>query len=233
MIVVSGYFGKKLTGAYRAPQLENCFFFSNNSEMKSVVENQGWTFLYEHMPVSSESRIASLQSKYVKFLQFDKNKIGWVPGQAILYFDHKFEVKKEHIEKIERLCESHLLIRNTPKEKITIQDEIDAALGQKRYAEVMGETIEWVNTKIRSGKYSPRNRIMNTGLIFYKEVEKIQNLCSEVFEGCWLIGQPECQIIWGILSQKYETNITRINWTELDIVWNEPPIVVQSYNLKL
>jgi glycosyltransferase involved in cell wall biosynthesis len=152
MIVVSGYFGKKLTGAYRAPQLENCFFFSNNSEMKSVVENQGWTFLYEHIPVSSDSRISSLQSKYVKFLQFDKNKIGWVPGQAILYFDHKLEVKKEHIEKIKRFCESHLLIRNTPKEKITIQDEIDAALGQKRYAEVMGETVEWVKNNPRASK---------------------------------------------------------------------------------
>ena len=224
MIVVSGYFGKKLTGVYRAPQSDNCFFFSNNSEMKSIVENQDWTFLYEHIPVCSDYRISSLQSKYVKFLQFDKEKIGWKPGQAILYFDHKLEVKIEHLKKIEWLCNNDILIRNTPKEKITIKDEIDQAMGQKRYREAMSDTINWVDTKISSGKYSPRNRIMNTGLIFYKNIEKIQKLCNEVFEACWLIGQPECQIIWGVLSQTYEINIRRINWNELNIVWKEPVI---------
>ena len=222
MIVVSGYFGKKLTGVYKALPSTNCYFFSNNTEMKTIVEEQGWIFLYENIPLSAESRIASLQSKYVKFLQFDKEKIGWKCGQSILYFDHKFEVKSEHLKKINQLCTRDILIRNTPKEKLTIQDEIDAALSQKRYAEVMGETVIWVNNKIKNEGYSASNRIMNTGLILYKDIKTIQVLCDRVYENCWLIGQPECQIIWAILSQHYEKIITRIAWNELDIVWQEP-----------
>ena len=192
--------------------------------MGAIVEKQGWNFVYEPMPLSAEPRIASLQSKYVKFLQFDKEKIGWNNEQAILYFDHKFEVRTEHIENIQRLCTRDILIRNTPKEKLTIQEEIKAALPQKRYAEVMEQTVAWVNKKIRLEGYSPSNRIMNTGLIFYKNIQAIQALCDEVHDACWLIGQPECQIIWGMLSQKYENKIHRIGWEMLDIAWKEPSL---------
>ena len=86
----------------------------------------------------------------------------------------------------------------------------------------MGETVIWVNNKIKNEGYSASNRIMNTGLILYKDIKTIQVLCDRVYENCWLIGQPECQIIWAILSQHYEKIITRIAWNELDIVWQEP-----------
>jgi len=218
MIVISGYFGKELTGVYTALQDIKCFFFSNNGEMKSIVEDLGWIFIYIPMPLSADPRISSLQSKYVKFLQFDSKKIGLESGQSILYFDHKIEVNKEHAQKLEKLCSKEILICNTPKEKLTIQDEINSALPQKRYAEVMQETIMWVNNKIESEGYSEFNRIMSTGLIFYKEIETIQMLCDEVYETCWLIGQPECQIIWGILSQRYEKIIRRIEWSDIDVV---------------
>lgn len=172
--------------------------------MKPIVETEGWIFVYSHMPLSADPRIASLQSKFVKFLQFEKEMIGWKPKQAILYFDHKFEVKLKHAEKIENSCTRALLIRSTLKEKLTIQDEINAALPQKRYAEVMEQTITWVNHKIENANYRSFNRIMNTGLIFYNDIKSIQSLCDDVYETCWLIGQPECQIIWGMLSQNYE-----------------------------
>jgi len=221
MIAISGYFGKALSGVYKALPGVDCFFFSNNKEMKSIVEDQGWVFIYENMPLSADHRLASLQSKCVKFLQFDKALIGWEYGQAILYFDHKFEVKIEHVEKIKELSKREILIRNTPKKKLTIQDEINDAISQKRYAEVMEQTIAWVDSKVRLEGYRYFNRIMNTGLIFYKDVKGVQRLCDDVYQTCWLIGQPECQIVWGVLSQRYEENITRIDWSELDIVWKE------------
>jgi hypothetical protein len=224
MIVISGYFGKKISGVYEALPGQKCYFFSNNMEMKAIAEEQGWIFLYENMPLSENSRIASLQSKCVKFLQFDKGRISWKTGHPILYFDHKFEIKPKHLAKIIQLCTRDILIRNSPKEKLTIQDEVNAALPQKRYAEVMNETVIWIKDKVKLEGYSLSNRIMNTGLIFYKNVKAIQGLCDQVYENCWLIGQPECQIIWGVLSQNYENIITRIDWTELDIVWKEPTI---------
>lgn len=228
LIVISGYFGYRLTGIYEAPLKENCYFFSNNLRMKEPSEKKGWLFIFvENMPITSEPRISSLQSKYVKFLQFDMTTIGWTPGTHILYFDHKFEVKESHVDQIRNLNPSGILIRNTPKEKLTIQDEVDAALLQKRYSEVMPETLNWVNDKIENEGYSENNRIMNTGLILFSDIERTQHLCDAVYETCWLLGQPECQIVWGILAQRYERIITRISWQALDILWKEPDATLE------
>ncbi|MDC1499375.1 hypothetical protein N8390_09535 [Amylibacter sp.] len=222
MKVISCYFGRNKTGVYEAPLDADCFFFSNNKDLERLAQKSGWNFIFvEDMPISAEPRVASLQSKFIKFLQFKKSLINWTPTDSILYFDHKFAVKSEHIGLIQNLCSSEILIRNTPKEKLSIQDEINAALPQKRYAEVMLETVQWINTKITKEKLSPNNRVMNTGLILYADVEKSQKLCDEVYEACWLLGQPECQIIWGLISQPYEGLITRIDWNDLDIFWKE------------
>lgn len=190
MIVISGYFGKKLTGVYTSLPDVDCFFFSNNKEMKSIVEAKGWIFVSENMPISAEPRIASLQSKYVKFLQFDKEKIGWKRDQEILYFDHKFEVKITHVKKIENSCDTALLIRNTPKEKLTIQDEINDALPQKRYAEVMEQTIAWVNNKIENEGYRSFNRIMNTGLIFTGISKRFNGCAMRYMKTAGFSGSP-------------------------------------------
>lgn len=223
MMVVSGYFGARPTGIHRAPLDQNCFFFSNNLTLEKIAAKNGWTFVSMNgMPLSSEPRVSSLQSKCVKFLQFDPAELGIIGDSDILYFDHKFNVTSQHIRYIVENCSTELLIRNTRKVKLTIQDEIDAALGQKRYREAMAETVNWVNRCISTEGYSLRNRIMNTGLIYYRKVEKVRSLCDGVFQKCWDLGQPECQIIWAVLSQRYEHLITRIEWDALNPMKREP-----------
>ena len=63
---------------------------------------------------------------------------------------------------------------------------------------------------------------MNTGFIIYKDVSLIQKLCDEVYKTCLDLSQPECQIIWGVLSQKFEKFITRVEWDKIDITRKEP-----------
>jgi hypothetical protein len=223
MMVVSGYFGAKATGIYPAPLDHNCYFFSNNPALEKIAGKNGWTFVsMSGMPLSSEPRVSSLQSKYVKFLQFEAAKLGAISESGILYFDHKLNVTSRHIEYIVENCPTELLIRNTPKPKLTIQAEIDAAARQKRYRETMAETVNWVNHCISTEGYSINNRIMNTGLIYYKTIEKVRSLCDSVFLKCWDLGQPECQIIWAVLSQRYEHLITRIEWDALNPAKGEP-----------
>jgi hypothetical protein len=222
MKIISCYFGSNKTGVYEAPLDADCFFFSNNKYLEPLAQKSGWNFVFVNdIPVSAEPRVASLQSKFIKFLQFNKSLINWTPGESILYFDHKFAVKSEHIGPIQNFCSSEILIRNTPKNKLSIQDEINAAMQQKRYAEVMVETVQWLIAKIKKEKLSVNNRIMSTGLILYADVEKSQKLCDEVYEAYWFLGQPECQIIWSLLSQPYESLITRFSWSDLDILWKE------------
>jgi hypothetical protein len=223
MIVVSGYFGAKATGIYPAPLDRNCFFFSNNPALEKIADKNGWTFVaMTGMPLSSEPRVCSLQSKCVKFLQFDAANLGVAADSDILYFDHKLNVTGRHIDYIVKNCATELLIRNTLKPKLTIQAEIDSAVRQKRYREVMVETVNWVNHCISTEGYSINNRIMNTGLIYYRTMEKVRSLCDSAFLKCWDLGQPECQIIWAVLSQRYEHLITRIEWDALNPAKGEP-----------
>ena len=153
----------------------------------------------------------------------------WSPCESILYFDHKEKVCQNHVLKASEICKTELLIRNTPSKKVCIQDEINAAKCQDRYLYSMLETIKWVDLKIKSGEYSQSNRIMNNGFILYKDISLMQKLCDEVYKTCLDLSQPECQIIWGVLSQKFEKYITRIDWETIDNIREEPISV--SYKL--
>lgn len=217
MIVISCYLGKNRTAINMAPLNSKCYFFSNNNKIKKKAEASGWQFIHiNHMPIESDLRISSLQSKYIKFLQFDKNLINWVEGESIVYFDHKLNVKQSDIQKAVMLCKNEILIQNHPTKNL-INDEIKDSMKQPRYAETMDETINWIKSKVDSGNYDINNMIMATGFILFTNVMVTQKLCDDVYRKCIQLGQPECQIIWGILSQKYENNLTRIDWDVLDI----------------
>ena len=177
----------------------------------------GWQFiLIDHMPIEKDYRISSLQSKYVKFLQFDKNLIGWLEGESIIYFDHKLNVQKNNIINAKELCKTEILIKNHPTQN-SIQDEIIDSSKQPRYAKAMDETIKWVESKVNTEGYIYENMMMATGFILFADVKAAQKLCDEVYNTCMELGQPECQIIWGVLSQKFENNLTKVDWNEINI----------------
>jgi len=221
MKIISGYYGARLSGVYPAPKKTDCYFFSNNADVGRRAEQAGWNFMYDDVPLTSDYRIASLQSKKPKFLQFDLTHIDFDVSQSILYFDHKFCVQQEHVEQLELLCRSDMLVTNTKKEKICIQDEINECINQPRYRETMHQTLAWARHKIYNENYSPYNRIMRTGMLLYARVSAMQPLCDEVYDTCWLLGQPECQIIWGILSQRYELNLTRVDYNAVPMIHKE------------
>jgi len=106
--------------------------------MKDIVENKWWEFQFlPQIPQTADSRISSLQAKFVKFLQFNPLDMGISEDKAILYFDHKIEILKNHIETIKSLCTTPALVCNTPKIKTLIDHEIEAASKQERYRSQM------------------------------------------------------------------------------------------------
>lgn len=224
MKIISGYYGAQPSGVYSAPKKTDCYFFSNNVDVGRTAEAAGWSFIFDDVPPSADFRISSLQSKKTKFLQFDKQSIDFSPLDSILYFDHKFNVELSHVQRLETLCKSDMLVTNTPREKTCIQDEVNEAVSQPRYRETMHQTLDWARNKIYDEDYSPNNRIMRTGLLLYSRVSVMQPLCDEVYDTCWLLGQPECQIIWGILAQRYELNLTRVAHDTVPILHKEPSI---------
>ncbi|WP_040622301.1 hypothetical protein [Rhodovulum sp. PH10] len=193
--------------------------------MRAAAEAAGWRFmLVKCHPLSDDVRISSMQAKYVKFLQFFEEFPGYSGRREIIYLDHKFQVKDSHVVWMEKkvLPGKVILIRNTPRLKVSIQDEIDDALGQERYAVTMPQTVEWLEDTLFKKALLMKNRIMNTGLIYYKDVPKAMPLLTEVYKTVWRLAQPECQIIWACLSQEYEHMIQRVDWGDLNPTWRAP-----------
>ncbi len=49
-------------------------------------------------------------------------------------------------------------------------------------------------------------------------------LVDEVYHNLQFVGTPECQIIWAMVSQKYQHLITSIEWDQINLLWQEPAI---------
>ena len=225
MKIISCYFGKRETSIHPAPQNFDCYFFSNNKKLKPVAEKMGWEFLLiKNEELTVDYHLSSLQSKYVKFLQFDKTLIDWVEGESILYFDHKFIIKDSVISELVSQCDNDVLMLKSNIVKGSIRDEIQEALPQKRYAKSMAKTISWIDNLVEKSNYSYDNSILLTGFIFYKNVPQIIPLCDEVYSACIQLKQPECQIIWAVLSQKFDNKITKKKFSDFQLRLMRPKL---------
>ena len=71
VLIVSCILGDKYTIIYDAPASSpNCYFFTNNQNQKDVIISKGWNYEYVDIEMTDEEIPCSLQSKYIKFLQF-------------------------------------------------------------------------------------------------------------------------------------------------------------------
>ena len=84
---------------------------------------------------------------------------------------------------------------------------------QQRYVKNMNITKKFINDQINNNNISPNVRICNTGLLIYINIDNIKELLNSVYNKCIEHKQPECQIYWSILSQKYKNKIMEIPWT--------------------
>ncbi len=221
-LVISCLFGSIFNEVHDAIPGMRSVFFSNNRSLKDAAQAKGWTFEFvTHHPLTDDYRLTSLQSKYIKYLQFFDAFPQYASEESIIYCDHKFALEKGHVEYMTGHFQpgKSVLIRNTPRVKLSIQDEIDQAMEWERYASTMPQTVAWLEREIAARGLSMQNRIMNTGLIGYRNMAAIKPLLDEVYETMWRLAQPECQIIWGLLSQPYEGAIQRIEWEALDPKW--------------
>ncbi|WP_426369348.1 hypothetical protein [Pseudocolwellia sp. HL-MZ7] len=197
--------------------IRNCYFYSNNLKLKKEIIDKGWIFCFLDSTINNgESIESSLLAKKVKFLQLnDENTSAIYSFEHLIYMDSRRIT--DDIIKIIKLNTKGILIRKTPREKTTVWHEVDEAKGQERYAKSMAQTVDFINAKIDMG-YSPESRVMNTGVIAYHmkspEVKaEIHSLCDEVYNACLDLAQPECQIFWCILSQRYTQIINQLDFS--------------------
>ena len=239
-LVVSCIFGKNFRKVYSipVPVPDNCefYFFTNNPYLRNEILSKGWTYVYLNFELSSDEIISSLQSKFIKFLQFkyDRELNAKMPKpfsqfKKIIYYDHKFNVNAQCMRTIFGLMQEHkeksIILRTTPMCKNTIWDEVNDANTQYRYRKNMDKTVQFINEKICRFEINENVRICNTGIIIYNNHENAQSMVDEVYDLCVKMQQPECQIFWAIVSQmqRYSSIIKTINWGDLAPDWVELP----------
>jgi len=184
--------------------------------------------------LSEDFLLSSLQSKYIKFLRFLRDFPEFKKYNQILYFDHKIEIKQEHIDRLQEIYEEfnhpNIIMRKHEKKRTGIFTEIEDSLNfdkylqEDRYTKNMDKTIEFVNKNVKEKGIDEKDiEIVNTGLILYSNYNEIMPLLDEVYETCTELQQPQCQIVWCVLSQKYKDKIKAIDF--YDVVnpkWAEP-----------
>ena len=142
--VIGCIFGKEFQRVYPAVKNYDAYFFTNNQEMKPTLEEAGWKYIFIDKPMSDDIAVSSLQSKYIKFLQFLKNDefSFFNKYDRIVYADHKLDLKDEHVEYLlERIGDSDILVRDHNRERKSIWEEVEAAKRQERYLRFMPQTI--------------------------------------------------------------------------------------------
>lgn len=226
-MVFTSIFGNTFHKLYQAPINDNCFVFTNNKKLKPECVLKGWNYIYVDVEIpdciTDSYQRSSLQSKYVKFLEVFKDFPELFKNKNhALYLDHKLKVNQSHIKKLFQFNEYGLVVTATPREKNSVYDEIEDAKDDPRYKERMYELKNWVGKKLSEG-YTYKNRVTRTGLILFNlNNQKSFDLCSEVYTSIMEVLNPECQVIWCILSQKYTNHIKIIPWDELTITWKTP-----------
>jgi hypothetical protein len=199
--------------------IERCYFYSNNIKLKAEVLYKGWCFCFVKSVVENgESIASSLLAKKVKFLQvedFYSSKFDNV--DHLIYMDSRRI--SDDIANIIQRNQKGILVRYEAKLKPSIWHEVDEAKGQERYAKHMAKTIDFIDSKLAEG-YSADYRVMNTGIIAYSMKslaikKKITSLCDEVYNACVTLKQPECLILWCLLSQSYMNIIKAEEYSEI------------------
>jgi len=218
-IIISCFFGRGAGVIQNAHSKIPSYFFSNNSILEPICREKGWQFKYvSNYELIDDYRISSEQSKYIKFLQFldDFEEFKHYKNSTdknITYIDHKLIPSDRLLDRVLNLADhsKSLLIRqHICKDKTSLSPEIRDALLQPRYAYSMNKTLEWIS------KYNPACdihdpiRIENTGLIYYMNIKSCMDLLTEVHKAVVDLNQPECQILWAVISNKFRDIIQSI-----------------------
>lgn len=210
--IISCFFGKKKVDIHPAPLCRNCIFFSNNREYAVSAREKGWTFEYVSKILTDDSLVCSLQSKYIKFLIFLNDFPKYRDFSNILYMDNSLEVLESHvIQMLDYNQGKSICIREHENlSRISIWDEIWEASSQERYALNMDKTVDFIRNL--GGEFG---KVCNTGLILYRDDDRILSFLKDVYETCVQFKQPCCQIFWSVFSPKYSDLIQMVPFREI------------------
>lgn len=132
-------------------------------------------------------------------------------------------VEDSHVEKLLSIKNNKIIIRLHPdKPSISVWNEVARSISQERYARNMPKVIDYINEMLKKG-YSEHSCIVATGLAIYDINDKrVLNLCDEIFQDLTKIHTAQCQIVWSLVSQKYNDIIQVIPYNLVNPLQGNP-----------
>jgi len=128
--------------------------------------------------------------------------------------DHTLEVLESHIVQMldfHLYSEKSICIRiHENLHRNSVYEEIWEAGAQERYKKNMEKTMDFIRNL--GGDFG---KVCNTGLILYRNDERILSFLKEVYTACIQFEQPCCQIFWSIFSPKYSEFIFTFPFREI------------------
>lgn len=202
MKIITCIFGKKFQRLHPAVSNE-CIVYSNNKNLAQEAHKKGWKFEFIDLPLSDDDVISSLQSKFIKFMQFNYDK-----NTEYLYHDHKIIITEDLVNKVKsNKSNKSIFVTFTPNKDRTVHKEFLIGLKQKRYSQAKDKTLDFLN-EMEINEYSCNTAVMRTGLIYYKKVDdRVKHFLDLVYNSCKKLNNPHCQIFWGLYAQKFENLI--------------------------
>ena len=227
-LLVSCFFGLPEISISDAPDGARAVFFTNNEINAAVAASAGWEPILMNdaaFALSNDLRVSSVQAKYAKFLQFRYDFDDLAKYQVITYCDHNGCIQDKQLLEFSTHMdpEKSVLIRSSSYKK-GLPKEIELSMRQPRYNTSMDETLRWLENVRKSDGISDVKQIAATGMIHTTRVEKMMPLFDAVYQAIITLNQPQCQIIWNTLSQKYANDIHQVGWRDLQIPWGGPAV---------
>ena len=219
-LFISCYFGTNPKIINMAPN-KSSYFFTNNLLIKDLILSKNWKFVYINFPLSNDLLICSLQSKYIKFLQFLKHYKFFNKFKTIFYFDHKEQFNYKVYQELQTHFSDKdfdILIRKSNFTNSTVKDEIKRSMLQLKYSKNMHLTKAFIE-KIDKQIYN--FPVFNTGLIVFFKIEKTQPMLDELYKTLCFHLQPQCQIYFPIFAKKYKTKLSIINYNLKNLYRNK------------
>ena len=231
-LVVTGYLGRAETEfKNRPPQGVRGVFFSNNRRTLDQAGSLGWETvdLSSRFEPTDDALESSLQSKWIKFLQFVGEEGEYRRYPWIAYADHKNSLTPAAILRLfSRARGKAVVIRKHAQFRDNVMMEVKASMPQQRYSENMEQTIDWIQ-RLKSEGYRYRARVPNTGVILWKNSAESLALANEIYESLIELRQPQCQIVWTMLSQKYRPFVRNVSYNWVGIRIKRHPSAVRVW----
>jgi hypothetical protein len=221
--IISAFIGDRLDRLRQSPLAkEQSFFWGNKEDFLPKVEAAGWTFLLdsEFSGDPTDETETSLRSKYFKFLAF----LGGISPSPVDGFRYALWADAKRIPTSLANFQAFLAvqppslhtvpgikIRTTPPLKETIESEIEAAMGQERYARTMDRVRAVIDREFALGLAENSIRICNTGLILYDLANpQVRELNALIYDATIETANPECQIFFALFRQRFQSDLVQV-----------------------